>query len=391
MKNELFIILISLGIAKFGDAQANFSLSGNISKEFEYSVVKLFSQDSTFSTLYDTVANGSFSFSGTLIQEFNCVYLSFSKGSSSITTGPFFLAARKMSLSLFCRDNEPCQIHYTNIPFVDEQAEYTKAIKNIDDSLGQTYDLIFQVKKNLRKGFSIDSLDKKYNDLKTKRKLFLLKFLRSHKDSYYALFVFKEQVLDFAFDFEDDRPVLPEIYSGFSEVLKTTSLGIFINQQLAKRESVLLGKQFPDFSFHSETLLPYTLSEFKNKKYVLLCFWASWCRPCIEGIPTFSKLAAEHKNQELQIVYLSIDEEEEKWRRIVKETSPPGLQTCDIYPFVCSNKMLRNLLDIQYIPQYFLIDKTGKIIYHNRLCNDDEKYTILSNLLKQLLNPEQQQ
>ena len=175
MKNELFIILISLGIAKFGDAQANFSLSGNISKEFEYSVVKLFSQDSTFSTLYDTVANGSFSFSGTLIQEFNCVYLSFSKGSSSITTGPFFLAARKMSLSLFCRDNEPCQIHYTNIPFVDEQAEYTKAIKNIDDSLGQTYDLIFQVKKNLRKGFSIDSLDKKYNDLKTKRKLFLLK------------------------------------------------------------------------------------------------------------------------------------------------------------------------------------------------------------------------
>ena len=39
----------------------------------------------------------------------------------------------------------------------------------------------------------------------------------------------------------------------------------------------------------------------------LFNFWATWCKPCIEEMPYFERLAEEMKEEKFKIVFVSID------------------------------------------------------------------------------------
>lgn len=63
----------------------------------------------------------------------------------------------------------------------------------------------------------------------------------------------------------------------------------------------------------------------------------------------------------------------------------PWIQTCDIPSYVQDQKLCETF-DVNLVPQYFLLDKEGQIIYHSiksiDLFNDD--YKELLDLLKKV-------
>ena len=49
----------------------------------------------------------------------------------------------------------------------------------------------------------------------------------------------------------------------------------------------------------------------ESKTPLIINFWATWCKPCIEEIPYFQKEVQEHSKDSVQLILVSVDYEEE--------------------------------------------------------------------------------
>jgi len=49
----------------------------------------------------------------------------------------------------------------------------------------------------------------------------------------------------------------------------------------------------------------------ESKTPLLVNFWATWCKPCIEEIPYFQKVVQEHSKDSVQLILVSLDYKEE--------------------------------------------------------------------------------
>ena len=103
-------------------------------------------------------------------------------------------------------------------------------------------------------------------------------------------------------------------------------------------------------------------------KIVLVDVWASWCPDCINGMPKLKAL--QNQFPELQMVYLSYDKTHEALISAIEKYDLKG----EHYLLKSSWKGgdFRKHIDLDWIPRYILIDKTGKIIKYRSIEADDE-------------------
>lgn len=92
-------------------------------------------------------------------------------------------------------------------------------------------------------------------------------------------------------------------------------------------------------------------------RVVLVNFWATWCAPCREEIPDFNDLYAAYREQGLDIVAISMDDEgEEVVRPFVQEN---GMR----YPVaIGSDEVAEAFGGVVGFPTTFLIDREGKVV-----------------------------
>jgi peroxiredoxin len=66
-------------------------------------------------------------------------------------------------------------------------------------------------------------------------------------------------------------------------------------------------KKAPDFTLPDTDGGKFKLSEALKKGPVLIDFWATWCKPCIQELPYISELDKRHGEKGLQVVTITID------------------------------------------------------------------------------------
>jgi peroxiredoxin len=110
----------------------------------------------------------------------------------------------------------------------------------------------------------------------------------------------------------------------------------------------------PDFSLTDLNGQPLNLSNYRGK-VVLLDFWATWCTPCRAEIPHFVEYQNTYRDQGLQIIGISMDDD-------VKPVRPFYQEYKMNYPVALgSDKLAEAYGGILGLPVTFLIGRDGRI------------------------------
>ena len=120
------------------------------------------------------------------------------------------------------------------------------------------------------------------------------------------------------------------------------------------------GKLSPQFTLMSIDGEEVSLSDFKGK-VVYLDFWASWCGPCIREVPYAKELQKEFEGTDVVFLYVSLDENDEAWRKAVEEKELSGVHLLA--------KGFKHEVPVSYnvsgIPTYYIIGRDGNIYRNN--------------------------
>jgi peroxiredoxin len=100
------------------------------------------------------------------------------------------------------------------------------------------------------------------------------------------------------------------------------------------------------------------LSSLKGK-VVLLDFWASWCGPCRVSNKNLVKIYSKYKAAGFEILGISLDDEQTKWKNAIKQDKVTWLQVNETGGW---DAKVAQAWGIYAIPTSFLIDKDGRLL-----------------------------
>ncbi|NDP26369.1 MAG: TlpA family protein disulfide reductase [Flavobacterium sp.] len=96
--------------------------------------------------------------------------------------------------------------------------------------------------------------------------------------------------------------------------------------------------------------------------------WASWCGDCVKAMPKIKELQAN--NPHVDYVFISMDKTADKWKEGIAKHELKGDH------FMANDQMkgvFGKAIDLDWIPRYIIIDKTGKIVIYRAIETDFEK------------------
>lgn len=182
------------------------------------------------------------------------------------------------------------------------------------------------------------------------------KYVASHQNSPVAPFV----VLVTS-EMEQDAAALERRYMKLDKNVQNGFYGKIVKQQIDNTKTGSIGSDAIDFTQADTDGKQVALSSFRGK-YVLVDFWASWCRPCREENPNVVKAYNKYKDRNFTILGVSLDQSRAPWMKAIKNDNLAWTQVSDLKGW---NNEAAAKYNIQSIPQNFLIDPSGKIIAKN--------------------------
>jgi len=92
---------------------------------------------------------------------------------------------------------------------------------------------------------------------------------------------------------------------------------------------------------------------------VLISFWATWCKPCVEELEEYKKLYSEYKSKGFNLIAISTDDE-----KTVAKVKPFVKSKDYNFPILLdTNSEVARKFYVQNVPYTFLLDKKGNIVY----------------------------
>jgi len=113
----------------------------------------------------------------------------------------------------------------------------------------------------------------------------------------------------------------------------------------------LTGQPAPDFTVSDGTSSVH-LASYRGQ-VVLLNFWATWCGPCVQEMP--SLLALHHDQPNLAVLAISIDEDEDAYRRFLTR------RHVDLITVRDPAERAAKLYHTDMWPETYVIDRKGVI------------------------------
>ena len=99
-------------------------------------------------------------------------------------------------------------------------------------------------------------------------------------------------------------------------------------------------------SLQGQTLSPQMLAG----KTVLFDFWATWCGPCHDALPSLRNLAGEFRKKPFVLISVAVDSPRADWRRQIQRDRMSWPQVFD------ASDAFSNLFHVKSFPTFILLD-----------------------------------
>lgn len=151
---------------------------------------------------------------------------------------------------------------------------------------------------------------------------------------------------------------LSDVYEALGETELAEKLPWEPDAENRWSQEAWVGKQLPDFSATAIDGTPINVSDYQGKLLVLN-WCAKWCGFCAPEIPHLKKVYEEHHDKGLEVIGISLDENEAELHEFTKEHDIPWLQVYDGKGWKAE---LAQFFGILSVPSQWLIDRDGKIL-----------------------------
>lgn len=148
---------------------------------------------------------------------------------------------------------------------------------------------------------------------------------------------------------EEDSPTAPEIDSPMADG------GIEVKNKIVfDTPKAMYEGHFYDLDGNKKTWSDY------EGKFLLVNFWATWCAPCVVELPTLQELGEKFKNQNFEVIAISIDmaATPEKLSKFLD-----GRMLSNFAGFMDTDRILQKNIPMRGIPTTFLLNPKGELMY----------------------------
>ncbi|MDQ6700309.1 MAG: TlpA family protein disulfide reductase [Acidobacteriota bacterium] len=130
---------------------------------------------------------------------------------------------------------------------------------------------------------------------------------------------------------------------------------VFVIYHSVHENLINVGDTAPDFSIVADNGQTISAGNFGGKVLVLN-FWATWCPPCIQELPSLNAFSRRFAGQGVVVLGVSVDKDQKAYRDFLTRAKVSFLTARDP-----EQNINRDYGTLQF-PETYIIDRNGKVV-----------------------------
>ena len=360
-----FLLLMCASTSQIDKNSKRFTLNGEIIGQDTGTIILSYAPDLkwVYNTTY--IKNGKFLFSGLIAEPTQAQII----GDNELNSTDLYIEPGRMYITL--TKNKFKDFKMTGSKTQDELNQLNLMVKPINKKLSILNKKHNQINDSImssRNRAELIKLQKEAKEIENQSSS-----LRKEINSTYLSFVLnnpQSYVTPYYLDILALNGVIPydslkSIFYGLQINIQNSIIGKKIQDEIRKKDNIIVGATVPDFTAKDLNNKTITLSQFKNKNVVIMDFWASWCEGCRAGFPHLKNLYHKYNSQGLDIIAFSyLDVNKETWVSAINHDS------INMWHNVATifrdgdtiNKGIAENYPLPGIPLTILMGKDGKVL-----------------------------
>lgn len=115
------------------------------------------------------------------------------------------------------------------------------------------------------------------------------------------------------------------------------------------------GDRAPEFRLTDQQGLGVGLDDYAGK-LVLLNFWATWCPPCVQEMPSLNEIYERHRDSGFVVLGISVDEDAEQYSYFLQQFGVTFPTARD------PERSVSSRYGTQKYPESYLISRDGRVL-----------------------------